>query len=242
MSSYEESGYLELFIGPMFSGKTSKLIDIYKKLKLCNQNILVINFNKDNRYSNFETHLSSHDEKQIPCKRTEFLKDIFDINLSKDDHELDQILSSAKQSKNSSLIDFINSIVNPFDPAFVKYILINEGQFFPDLTEWVTYMVNVLKKHIYIAGLDGDFNRKPIGQILEIIPQADKVTKLKSLCTICKNGKEAIFSYRKTNDTNQVLIGSDNYLPLCRNCYNNKTNDKTDIHAYSTSEYGAEYF
>jgi thymidine kinase len=74
-------------------------------------------------------------------------------------------------------------------------------------------------KKIYICGLDGDFERKKFGQILELIPFCDKVTKLTSLCSICKNGTPAIFSLRITNEKEQTVIGSENYLPVCRDCY-----------------------
>ncbi len=48
----------------------------------------------------------------------------------------------------------------------------------------------------------------------------DKVTKLKSLCALCKNGTLGIFSMRLSQDKQQTLVGSDNYIPVCRNCYN----------------------
>tara|TARA_Y100000992_G_scaffold245904_1_gene177180 strand:- start:2529 stop:3245 length:717 start_codon:yes stop_codon:yes gene_type:complete len=237
MNASEASGYLELFIGPMFSGKTSKLIEIYNQLILCNQNVLVINYNQDSRYPNYETLLSSHDQNQIPCIRSSNLKEIFDIEISKDDDKLDKIMCSSNQEQK----DKINYIINPLHEKYVKYILINEGQFFPDLYEWVYYMVNILNKHIYIAGLDGDYNRKPIGDILQLIPESDKTTKLSSICLNCKNGKKALFSHRKTSETAQIVIGTDNYLPLCRECYNCKNSIKTDISAYSTSEYVATF-
>jgi thymidine kinase len=99
-----------------------------------------------------------------------------------------------------------------------RVILINEGQFFEDL------YVNVLqflkeKKKIYIAGLDGDFERKKFGQILDLIPLCDKVSKLVSFCSICKNGNVGIFSLRLTKESCQTLVGSDNYIPVCRKCY-----------------------
>ena len=100
-------------------------------------------------------------------------------------------------------------------------ILINEGQFFEDLCEVVTQMLD-LKKRVYICGLDGDFERKKFGQILDLIPMCDKVTKLTSLCSLCKNGTKGIFSMRLTNEKTQTLVGSDNYIPVCRNCYNPK--------------------
>jgi len=88
--------------------------------------------------------------------------------------------------------------------------------------------VHLLKmgNKVYVSGLDGDFQRKRFGQILDLIPLCDKVTKLTSLCSICKNGKPGIFSMRLTVETCQTLVGSDNYIPVCRECYdNNHTNN-----------------
>ncbi|MEX0595792.1 MAG: hypothetical protein WD512_04760, partial [Candidatus Paceibacterota bacterium] len=103
---------------------------------------------------------------------------------------------------------------------------INEGQFFDDLYRWTEWMVEENNKEVYICGLDGDFNRNKFGQILDLIPMCDKVTKLKSLCSICKNGKKALFSLRVTDSKVQVLIGSDCYKPVCRNCYQLQSNFK----------------
>jgi thymidine kinase len=97
-------------------------------------------------------------------------------------------------------------------------ILINEGQFFDDLYPCVFDMLRE-KKHVYICGLDGDFQRNKFGSILDLIPICDKVTKLNSLCGICKNGTPGIFSKRITNDKEQLLIGSNNYISVCRSCY-----------------------
>ena len=77
----------------------------------------------------------------------------------------------------------------------------------------------VQKKKIYICGLDGDFERKKFGQILNLIPLCDKVTKLTSLCSLCKNGTPGIFSKRITSEKKQTVVGSDNYIPVCRSCY-----------------------
>ena len=37
------SGYLEIIIGSMFSGKTSRLVEIYKQCQFCNIAVAVIN-------------------------------------------------------------------------------------------------------------------------------------------------------------------------------------------------------
>jgi thymidine kinase len=96
--------------------------------------------------------------------------------------------------------------------------LINEGQFFDDLFEVVNDMINH-GKQVYVCGLDGDFERKKFGQILDLIPLCDKVSKLTTLCAICKNGTLGIFTTRLTSEKEQTIIGSDSYIPVCRDCY-----------------------
>ena len=51
------------------------------------------------------------------------------------------------------------------------------------------------------------------------MPLCDTVVKLSALCAQCRDGTPAIFSYRTTQEQQQVSIGSDNYIPLCRVCY-----------------------
>lgn len=177
--------YLELIIGPMFSGKTSRLIEIYKQCKFCNIPTLVINHSIDTRYD--QHLLSNHDKVMIPCLQT------------------------------TQLATLINN--QEFKKAEV--ILINEGQFFDDLYDCTELWLKKNKK-IYISGLDGDFERKKFGQIIDLIPLCDKVTKMTSLCSICKNGTPGIFSKRITKEKEQTMVGSDNYLPVCRYCYENK--------------------
>jgi thymidine kinase len=191
------SGYLELFIGPMFSGKTSKLLEIYKQNIFCKIPIIVINHSSDIRYH--QTLLSTHDKIMIPCIQTTHLLNIWNYNNLEDpiDEELMNIHFQFREA---------------------NVVLINEGQFFPDLIQCVEELLKE-KKKIYICGLDGDFERKKFGSILDLIPLCDKVTKMSSLCGICKDGTLGIFSLRLTQEKEQFLIGSDNYIPVCRECY-----------------------
>jgi thymidine kinase len=192
------TGYLELFVGPMFSGKTSKLLEIYKQYKFCNVPVAVINHSADTRYH--ESMLSTHDKVMIPCIQTSQLSPLWNYSTLDgtfdDECEMHLVLRQA------------------------EVILINEGQFFDDLHPCVLQMLSE-KKKVYIAGLDGDFERKKFGSLLDLIPLCDKVTKLTSLCSICKNGTPGIFSLRLTQEKQQMLIGSDNYIPVCRHCYEN---------------------
>jgi len=195
-----ESGYLELFIGPMYSGKTSKILEIYKQCNFCNISVAVINHSDDTRYHSCK--LSSHDKVMIDCIQTKSISELWDYTKIEDSDTYDEICENHLKLRNAEVI------------------LINEGQFFENLYSTVVSMLNA-KKRVYIAGLDGDFERKKFGEILDLIPLCDKVTKLTSLCCMCKNGTLAIFSLRLTKEKQQTLIGSDNYIPVCRHCYEN---------------------
>jgi thymidine kinase len=105
-------------------------------------------------------------------------------------------------------------IIDSFRSA--KKILINEAQFFPDLLSFIKLIENYsLKVEVY--GLDGDFERKPFGQILEIIPYCDSVVKLKGKCHTCN--ELSLFSKRITNNKEQYLVDESAYRPVCRRCY-----------------------
>ena len=52
MSSHHESSYLEIILGGMYAGKTSRLVEIYKQCKFCNIPVAVINHSIDSRYDN----------------------------------------------------------------------------------------------------------------------------------------------------------------------------------------------
>lgn len=106
----------------------------------------------------------------------------------------------------------------------IDVILVNEGQFFHDIVDWTKKMVDEKNKKIYICGLDGDYRREKFGKLLDLIPLCDKITKVTALCGICKDGTKALFTFRKGNSTEQVLIGEkDHYLPVCRKCYIDNT-------------------
>jgi len=94
---------------------------------------------------------------------------------------------------------------------------IDEGQFFPDLISFSEKMANI-GKTVIVAALDGTFQRKPFGSVLELIPLAEMVTKLTAVCMVCY--KDASFSRRIGTETQvEVIGGSDKYIAVCRQCY-----------------------
>jgi thymidine kinase len=176
--------YLEIIFGPMFSGKTSKLIDLYNKYKTYNT-VFAINYDKDTRYST--NKIVSHDGKEINAK---FINKFEDLN------ELD-------------------FTINRLESA--EYIFINEAQFFPNLKSWVLNQIEKNNKNVVLCGLDCDYKRNKFGEILDLVPYANTITKLNGTCTKC--GKPSMFTHRISNEIEQEVIGCDNYIPVCRFCY-----------------------
>ena len=99
-----------------------------------------------------------------------------------------------------------------------KVILINEGQFFSDLIQYCKLWCNEYQKDIVVCGLDGDYQQNPFGQILNLIPYANSVVKLNAFCQICLDGTKAYFTHRVSNETDQIVIGVNNYQAVCREC------------------------
>ena len=101
-----------------------------------------------------------------------------------------------------------------------QLILIEEGQFFPDLFDFVMLAVEKDKKQVVVAGLDGDRFRKPFGDILKLIPLADRIQKLTAFCKLCGDGTPALFTYGSTEDETLVVLGqADIYQAVCRKHY-----------------------
>jgi thymidine kinase len=194
---------LNLIIGPMFSGKSTYLINKVNYLlnnNISENEILIINHSDDIRYST--NKICSHDGTNINSKSLNNLSDI--------------ITNIINDNKNNS--GFYTNI---------KYILIDEGQFFNDLFESIKSLLLYCsnsnfnknthnKLEIYICGLDGDYKQEPFqnSRILELIPYSTNITKLNSQCNICKN--TAPFTKRIINSDKTILIGGNNfYQPVC---------------------------
>ena len=199
-----QNSKLDIILGPMFSGKTTKLLEIMDALDREGIKYFAVKPYIDDRYveNNKNNYIISHNLKKKECKVSSNLKDVF------------QEIST-------------NQTINSTRSGSIQYVIIEEGQFFQHLYNFCLLCLEKLKINVIVTGLDGDYQRKPMGEILDLIPIANTVTKLASICSVCQ--QEAVFTHRIVNDSKQVLIGgSDKYIPLCRNHYIEKNNLLTD--------------
>ena len=185
-------GYLELIIGPMFSGKTSRILEIYRKAKYCNSNIFVLNHSLDTRHGT--NKLVNHNSEGVPCLNYTTIQQFIDEHVSTGYGDAEQYTETV--------------------------VLINEGQFFSDVKKGVIALTEQFKFKVYVCGLDGDYTRSAFGEFLNLIPYSDKIVKLNALCVRCRNGTDAPFTYRCCENDNQIMIGAaESYIPVCRECY-----------------------
>ena len=174
------TSYLELIIGPLFSGKTTYIINKYKSYVEENKKVLCIKPNIDNRF--ITNKIVTHNKDFIDCKTLNNLSEI-------DNNEL----------------------------KIYDVLIIDEGQFFSDLKETIIKFLDIYNLHIIICGLNCDYKKEKIGDILDLIPHSDQCIKLNSICIKCNNNTIAPFTNRIIKSNEQILIGgNDMYEPVCR--------------------------
>lgn len=110
-----------------------------------------------------------------------------------------------------------------------RLVVVEEAQFFGDLVPFVTQAVDADAKHVVVVGLDGDAERRPFGRVLDLIPHADRITKLTAMCKLCADGTPAIFTFAAADDAaasaalGEACVGAaDKYMPMCRKHYLSK--------------------
>ena len=72
-------------------------------------------------------------------------------------------------------------------------------------------------KIFYISGLNLTSERKPFGNMPQLLALADEVEYMEAKCDNC--GKSAIYTYCKNNKKDDILVGDEEYLALCHKCY-----------------------
>lgn len=107
-----------------------------------------------------------------------------------------------------------------------RLVVVEEAQFFGDLVPFVTRAVDTDGKHVVVVGLDGDAERKPFGRVLDLVPLADRISKLTAMCKLCADGTPAIFTFAAADDAvaaaavGKACVGAaDKYMPMCRKHY-----------------------
>lgn len=193
--------YLKLYVGCMYSGKSTSLLNEMIKYKVITNKIIMINHIYDKkRYT--------EDQKKMT---TEFIGIIKTHDNKTCKALLVKKLSELKTKESSSVFNL--------EYQNAEVVIIDEGQFFDDLYEFIAKELSDMsqKKLFIIGGLSGDSDMHIIGDMIKLIPLADEVIKLNAYCVKCKDGTAASFTKRLINNKEQILVGKEDiYIPVCR--------------------------
>jgi thymidine kinase len=191
-------GTLVVRVGPMFSGKTTWLNNELTRSADVRFKVLKIIYSEDNRL------------------------DVASTDISGSTHN-----SSFKHL--SDKIDIMRvSCLSEVDVSSYDVIGVDEAQFFTDLYSQIKNWVENKGKHVKVAGLDGDFDKRRFGDVLDLCSLADDFRKLSATCLLCRKDilkshdeVPAPFTKRLGKSKEQKDIGgSDKYVSVCRHHHN----------------------
>ena len=149
-------------------------------------------------------------------------KKILIINHKSDNrYKENSIATHSNMFINCISLSDLNEITNSKEYNYneCEVIVIEEAQFFNGLYNFALNAADNDNKIVVIAGLDGDSNREEFGDIIKLIPKCDSVTKLHALCLTCKDGTLASFTKRIVEDKSKILVGVNEFIPVCRYHY-----------------------
>ncbi|XP_071797765.1 thymidine kinase, cytosolic-like [Asterias amurensis] len=138
------------------------------------------------------------------------------IKYAKDDrYDKDGVATHDRQVTKAVATEMLYSLADMTEKHDV--IGIDEGQFFPDCVEFAEDMAD-RGKIVIVAALDGTFQRKGFGSILNLVPLAENVIKLNAVCMHCY--QEASYTKRMGIETAvEIIGGADKYMAVCRECF-----------------------
>jgi thymidine kinase len=179
---------IQIYTGPMASGKTSKMLDqLHKYSNVTKERVLLVLFKGDTRSSGISTHMYGDSSKKIPIGKY-----------------IDTIM-----------VDKLEDIISI---SGYNIIGIDEAQFFTDLEEFVRRNSIYEKYTFHISGLSFDSNNKPFGYLMNLLDIATTFEKMTAICSRCdpRIMSPAGFTFAEVPKESVVKIGGlDMYRPLC---------------------------
>ena len=153
-------------------------------------------------------------------QKVEIFKPAIDVRYSDED-----VVSHDHNIIPSTPIDSSDSILLLSSDTDV--VGIDEAQFFDNRLPDVCNELANRGVRVIVTGLDMDYKGVPFGPIPALCAIADDVTKVHAICVKC--GALAYVSHRLVANDKRVLLGeTEEYEPLCRDCYRKAEEEKKE--------------
>lgn len=180
---------ITLICGPMFSGKSTSLVQKMERYFYAKKRIAYVKPLTDNRGYVTHSGLSSVEER--------FGKDV----------------SCFEVGDLSTIVDTLTN--GNYDAVFIdEYFMISNCE---SICATVTEKGKHLD--IYFAGLLADSDAKIWPEAEAILPYCDEVIKLNGVCTDCGSQHANYSYYKAGTKKDRLTVGDNAYTCLCRRCF-----------------------
>ena len=186
-----------LYIGPMFSGKTDRMLrELRVHTHINSALVILFKYSKDDR-----------EEGSTVLSR------------SGASGEASAMISTGREAW-ANVKDSITGSPN----KSIVVIGVDEGQFIDDL-DWFVKKVLTTKLRarvtfkVHIAALDSTFKAEMWERVVKLIPYCHKVRKSCAVCSICQTLPAQLTKKISGSAEQLEEIGSDQYKAVCLGCY-----------------------
>lgn len=190
-------GTLTVITGPMYSGKSSGLLDRVERVARACRRVVILRPATDTR----TTSLQSHAGRALSPAHAAY------------------VTEARVSVKAPAHRDAEAGVGWPRIPAATRLVALDEVQFLPT-DAVVAFALDVTARGIDVvaAGLDTDSRGVPFATVASLLAVADAVDKRAAVCVSC--GSDARRSQRLTAARGRVVVGgSGDYEARCRGCW-----------------------
>lgn len=182
-----------LIVGPMFSGKSTFLLQKIERAVYGKKRVLLIRPKKDDR--GYFTHsgggMNSLLKKLIDDKKIDFkeMTEFSEENIS---------------------------FTSNYDCIFVdEYFMIKNNDILAKSMQ--DFRIN---QDIYFAGLLSTSENTLFDEAIKVLPYCENIIKLNGVCMRCGNDNANYSMFKGTNKTESIIVGdNDKYECVCKSCF-----------------------
>lgn len=182
------TGKIEVFTGPMCSGKSAALVNKIKRFEIAGKNVILIKPKKDTRDGGA---VRSRDGSHYQNNNNTYLISSL--------REIKECLAKEEKTPDLIAVDEFHFFEDDCED-FIKFLL----------------FLSYKKIHIAIAGLDMSHNGRPFELLGKVMCVADKVHKFTAICSDQKEDNATMTIMHQATNDDKVVGGDDMYQPASR--------------------------
>ncbi len=195
---FPKKGKLTVIAGPMFAGKTTKLLTLFSVLS--NLGFSVLCFKAEATSNGGMGHTRSHDERPLP---------VIYIDMTRPEKILQYACPEPRSAER-------------VETQGIQKVIIDAIHFFPK-ERFIAVVKQLLSQGIdvYVNGLIFDYRKKEYGATKTLMQVADECIEQFSICVRC--GGKAAHTERVAGGTERSLGTTGQvaakYIPVCSSCH-----------------------